>query len=252
MTDDDSPAGELLAWCVVANVAAETYHGDGGQDVQQGLKHFSPGAKLWVIRPQWGDSDEVLVIGRHRGGGRRRRLTRIVVPRAHLVNFRVRGVYDPAVHRELTRPWAHWGEHLLRQWESQEEAELVAGWWNRTQVESGGVRQPRKRAELIQFLNVFAGTGLGTSGLLWGTSTVLHSMFGNPPDPAGAVGRLLRDNDEVAAVDQVVGPLAAIAADLGPGPTVDGYLAHPRWPEVATAAATAHDLLTQPPGPTRS
>ncbi|GAA2794527.1 hypothetical protein [Crossiella cryophila] len=43
---------ELLAWCVVANVAAETAHGPGGQESRQGLKHFAPGAKVWVLPPQ--------------------------------------------------------------------------------------------------------------------------------------------------------------------------------------------------------
>ena len=60
--------GELLTWCVVANVLAETTHGEGGEDVQRGLKHFAPGAKVWVLPPQWGDGGEsVVVAGRHRG-----------------------------------------------------------------------------------------------------------------------------------------------------------------------------------------
>jgi hypothetical protein len=30
-----------LAWCVIANVVAETAHGEGGQDIRPVLKHFS-------------------------------------------------------------------------------------------------------------------------------------------------------------------------------------------------------------------
>jgi hypothetical protein len=238
MTDD----GELLAWCVVANVAAETFHGESGQDVQQGLKHFPPGTKLWVLRPQWGDSESVLVVGRHRG--RRHGFARIVVPREHLTDFRVRGVYSPAVYRELTRPWEPWGTQPLRQWETQEDAERVVAWWNSHQVAVSGVRQPRKRGELIEVLGVLAGIGLGRSTVPWAVSTMLNGMFGDPPDPAGAVGRLLRDEDEVAAVNQVLGPLPAIVADLGPKPTADDFRAHPRWPHAAAAAGTAHDLLS--------
>ncbi|WP_346127512.1 hypothetical protein [Lentzea roselyniae] len=37
---------ELLGWCV----AAETFHGEGGVEARSGLKHFAPGAKMWVCR----------------------------------------------------------------------------------------------------------------------------------------------------------------------------------------------------------
>ena len=57
--------------------------------------------KLWVLPPQWGDGGEdLLVAGRHRG--RRGGYVRMVVPRRHMENFRVRGIYDPAVMRVLT------------------------------------------------------------------------------------------------------------------------------------------------------
>ena len=38
--------------CVVANVAEETAHGEGGLDIHQGLRHFAAGAKVWVLPPQ--------------------------------------------------------------------------------------------------------------------------------------------------------------------------------------------------------
>lgn len=100
---------ELLTWCVVANVATETHHGEDGLDVRAGVHHFAPRAKLWVLPPQWGDgSDNVIVVGQHRGGGHRRP-ARMVLPRHYLVDFRVRGVYSPAAttnssdHGETTR-----------------------------------------------------------------------------------------------------------------------------------------------------
>lgn len=76
---EDSDDRGLLAWCVVANMAAETFHGHAGQEVRRGLEHFVAGARVWVFPPQWGDGGEsVFVVGRHRG--RDNRLARLVVP----------------------------------------------------------------------------------------------------------------------------------------------------------------------------
>jgi hypothetical protein len=38
--------------CVVANVAEETMHGEGGLDIHQELRHFTARAKVWVLSPQ--------------------------------------------------------------------------------------------------------------------------------------------------------------------------------------------------------
>lgn len=112
------------AWCVVANVATETVQ---GEDIRRGLKHFAPGTKVWVLPPQWGDGGEhLVVVGRHRGQGR---LARMVVGRRHLVGFRVRGVYSPAVYRELTRPWKRRSQGNPRLWGSRDEAEHAAQAW---------------------------------------------------------------------------------------------------------------------------
>lgn len=100
--DSDEPAesGELLAWSVAANVAEEVARGEGGLDIRRGLKHFSGGAKVWVVPPQWGDGGERLwVVGRHRAG---KRYIAIIVESRFLTNFRVRGVYSPTVYRRLT------------------------------------------------------------------------------------------------------------------------------------------------------
>ena len=51
-------------FCVVANVAEETAHGEGGMELRQGIKHFAAGAKVWVLPPQWGDGGaQVIVAG---------------------------------------------------------------------------------------------------------------------------------------------------------------------------------------------
>jgi hypothetical protein len=119
---------ELLGFCVVANVARETESGEGGLNVRYGLRHFSGGTRLWALPPQWGDGGEsLLVAGRHRG--RRGGYVRMVVPRRHMENFRVRGIYNPALMRVLTAPGAPGGE--VRFWEGREEAEKAVAWWSR-------------------------------------------------------------------------------------------------------------------------
>jgi hypothetical protein len=117
---------EPYCWCLVANVARETAHGDAGLDIQPGLKHFSPGAKLWVL-PQYQSRhslDRLVTIGRHRGSSR---YIRIVTERRHLENFRVQGVYSPAVHHAMK---------YMPLWQTREEAEHQAEQWNTYPLEA--------------------------------------------------------------------------------------------------------------------
>jgi hypothetical protein len=122
--------GDLLGRCVVANVAEQTTYGEG-REVRRGVKHFAPGAKVWVLPPQWGDGGEKLVVvGRHRGHGRRG-VIRLVMPRRHLTGFRVRGIYSRAVHQQLTRPWRPGdADRPMTRWDSRENAERAVRWWN--------------------------------------------------------------------------------------------------------------------------
>ncbi|MGH3176355.1 MAG: ATP-binding protein, partial [Streptosporangiaceae bacterium] len=122
------PAGQLAAFCIVANVATETAAGEGGLEVRTGARHFAAGAKVWVLPPQWGDGgDQVIVAGHHRGTRGRRGLARMVMPRRHLTGFRVQGVYSPAVIRALTRPLTELGSgHAPRLWTTRQQAEATA------------------------------------------------------------------------------------------------------------------------------
>ena len=122
---------QLAAFCVVANVAAETASGDGGLEVRAGARHFAAGAKVWVLPPQWGDGgDQLIVAGHHRGTRGRRGLARMVMPRRHLTGFRVQGVYSPAVIRALTRPLTELGSgHAPRLWATRQQAEDTAAAW---------------------------------------------------------------------------------------------------------------------------
>ena len=113
---------EPYCWCVVANVAKLTAHGDGGRDVESGLKHFSPGTKLWIPMPRWAGvgPERTAAIGRHRGSSR---CVSVVVALRHLADFRVRAVYSAAVFHAIE------DEQL---WESRGLAETMAVYWNRT------------------------------------------------------------------------------------------------------------------------
>ncbi|GGU17603.1 hypothetical protein GCM10010178_06970 [Lentzea flava] len=206
---------ELLGWCVVANVAAAD------------LKHFSQGTKLWVLPPQWGDGGEdLMVVGRHRGSPGP--LCTMVVPRVHLTNFRVRGVYQPVVHRALTKEWKR---GVPRQWESREEAEKVAGWWARDAAIHAGVRRPLKRAEFYHRLaDVLPGHVLQQ----WAVQDVMN------PKLSFELGEVFRDQHEVDAVRELRELLGTIAT-AGVANWADNEL----WPVVGTVAARTRALLSR-------
>ena len=114
--DDDARDG-LLGWCLVANVAQETAHGQRGLEKQRGTRHFAPGALVWIPLFRWDPGHErVEVVGRHRGSAHR--YVNIISSVDDLENFRVKGVYterlvrslnghlhDRDTPRMLQRPW---------------------------------------------------------------------------------------------------------------------------------------------------
>src|SRR5947209_388254 len=54
-------------WCIVANVADERGAGPGGQQRWRGTKHFTPGTKVYVLKPLWDWSlHRFMVLGRAR------------------------------------------------------------------------------------------------------------------------------------------------------------------------------------------
>jgi hypothetical protein len=124
-----------LAFGIVANVTPWTAHGEGGLELASGLRHFPPGAKLWVLPVIWGDgAEKVIVVGHHRGT-RGRSYARMVVPRRHLTNFRVQGIYSPALMQAITAPWQD-RERGLQAWASREAAESQAEYWRLHSVEA--------------------------------------------------------------------------------------------------------------------
>jgi len=91
---------------------------------QDGTKHFSQGTKVYCFAPQWGDGYEnIKVIGRHRGSGRKNKLVLMVIRSKYLGNWRYKLVHTPEVLR------------LLRvrgfiEWKSQENIESMAKYQN--------------------------------------------------------------------------------------------------------------------------
>jgi hypothetical protein len=135
--EDNAETGqELLGFCVVANIAEWTAHGESGILRQRGLRHFAPGAKVWVLPVQWGDGgDSVIVVGQHRGT-RGRGYARIVIRRRHLTGFRVAAVYSPALMRAFTRPWKD-RETRPSLWTGREDAERQAARWQADDAAGG-------------------------------------------------------------------------------------------------------------------
>lgn len=143
MEAEDSRRHEatLLGWAVAANVAETIRSGSGGR---RGTPHFSPGTKLWIAKPRWGDGGRrLLVVGKHRGSPAG--VVRMVLERRHLTNFRAAPVYSPAVHRKLTRSY---GEYIGAGWPSQEEAERVAASW--TGGDAAGWGRPGNFVSLVE------------------------------------------------------------------------------------------------------
>lgn len=129
-TEEETPDG-LLGWCLVANVARETVHGEGGLDIQHGTKHFRTGALLWLPPVRWDPGHRRWpAVGRHRGNGRR--YVNMIVRADDLENFRVKGVYSEALVRSLNGydhdPAA---PRTLQNPRSREQAQSWADGWNR-------------------------------------------------------------------------------------------------------------------------
>ena len=202
---------ELLGWCVVANVAATD------------LKHLSPGTTLWVLPPQWGDDgQDLVVVGRHRSSPGP--LSQMAVPRVHLTDFRVCEISEPAVHRQLTKPWKR---SVPRQWESKDEAEKVVEWWARDAAIHAGVRRPLKR---VDFYHRLADVLPGHVLQQWAVQDVMN------PKLSFELGEVFRDQQEVDAVRELRELLDTIGTSWGNNEL---------WPVVRTVAGRIQALLSR-------
>jgi hypothetical protein len=121
MSDETSQPLEPQ-WCLIANVREWTRRGIGGQDIQSGTKHFSPGTKVYCCPPQWDQSLALRanVLGRHRGSSK---LVHMVIAAKHLTDWRSKLIYDPRI---LLSPYEGWRSPL---WGSDEQAHLNVERW---------------------------------------------------------------------------------------------------------------------------
>lgn len=115
MTENNQEVSEELSgqiqedqpwiWCLIANVTRNPHVEGDSPDLRLGVKHFAPGAKLYVFPSLWGDGGKrVKVLGHHRGDPRR--FTEIIVNTKHLENWRCRRVYHIHIIRAMSYPWA--------------------------------------------------------------------------------------------------------------------------------------------------
>ncbi|GAA4930869.1 hypothetical protein [Actinoplanes utahensis] len=118
---------EPLTWGVAANVSHDVFTRQRTDTKRPGTRHFVPGAKVWVLPTMWGDGGEQrYVVGTRRGTGGRR-LIRLVMNTAYLVNFRVKPVHSPAVYAAMGQPGKHGRELPL--YASREDAQRTADSW---------------------------------------------------------------------------------------------------------------------------
>jgi hypothetical protein len=114
----ESPA-EPSDWCLVGNVVEEHEFGES-KEIRRGSKHFTPGAKVYCLPPQWGDGyEKVVAVGIARGS---RRWITVVMSSDLITNWRAKVVYKPAVIRRLREGF----NGFKRQWKSQKEVQSYA------------------------------------------------------------------------------------------------------------------------------
>jgi hypothetical protein len=83
-----------FVWVCVANVTRRP-HTEGTDEIRLGTKRFSPGTKVFILPPWWGDGmQHVTVLGRHRNSSR---LVEITMDAKYLENARVSKVFQPYV-----------------------------------------------------------------------------------------------------------------------------------------------------------
>lgn len=116
-------------WCLVGNIVEEHEYGEA-HEIRQGNKQFRPNAKVFVNLVYGGMGHiNILVIGNPR---RSRRYIEVVIPRKHVVNFRLQRVFKPAILNRMDQSkWEWYGntdldrDELIEilEWLNPEEAE---------------------------------------------------------------------------------------------------------------------------------
>ncbi|MGC4893878.1 SCO4402 family protein [Micromonospora sp. DT31] len=107
---------------------------------------------------------------------------------------------------------------------------------------------PDRRADVVAALSVLAAlrphARTSWPGLTEAVHWLVDDTFWDQRSPVADIGTILGDADEADAITATLEPLSAVLDELGPTAADDDYLTHPRWREVAHAAADARHLLT--------
>ena len=110
--------------CATANIVAEREYGPDGE-TRTGTKHFSGGAKVYIIDAHCGTCDSAIVVGHHRKSGR---YIKITMKAKHLENFRMTSVYSPKVLDLLQKHYAVFGSKAYLNHKAEHFCLAVAEW----------------------------------------------------------------------------------------------------------------------------
>jgi hypothetical protein len=107
-----------------------------------------------------------------------------------------------------------------------------------------------RRGDVIAALDAMAALEYGdvrpppdlTGAIHW----LVDDTWWDRRSPGDDIGRLLRTDREVAAIQITLEALLPVLEELGPDKPDDFYFRHPRWGHVRAAARLARDILTDP------
>ncbi|MGI4969674.1 MAG: hypothetical protein ACRYGH_12030 [Janthinobacterium lividum] len=123
-----SPAVPKSYWTATGNIVRERPYGPGGVETRYGTKHFTPGAKVYIIDWYAGMCERLIVVGVHR---KSKRLIKLVLDVKAVENLRPRVCYVPAVIAKieqhyspmrlgyLTQEFAERICHVVPMWQAQ-------------------------------------------------------------------------------------------------------------------------------------
>lgn len=99
--------------CLVANIVDRRIYGEN-HIYKYGTKTFTPGTKVYVSPPQWGDGgDYRIVIGKARN---KKNLVEAVVKRENMCNFRLQNIYSSRVIDKIALSKNYWWESRDKDW----------------------------------------------------------------------------------------------------------------------------------------
>lgn len=97
--ESEAPAAPIESyWTAVGNIIRERPYGPGGAETRFGTKHFTPGAKVYIIDWYAGMCQRIVVVGLHR---KSKRWITLAIDVRLVVNLRPKVCYDPTVIAKL-------------------------------------------------------------------------------------------------------------------------------------------------------